>query len=34
LVKEGKKIVAIQKYREQFGVGLKEANEYLKSISK
>ncbi len=34
LIKEGKKIKAIKKYRMTTGVGLKEANDYIDLLSK
>lgn len=34
LVSEGKKIEAIKKLRQTTGLGLKEANEYIDSLSK
>ncbi|WP_461206733.1 ribosomal protein L7/L12 [Clostridium sp. DL1XJH146] len=33
LIREGKKIKAIKKYRELTGIGLKEAKEYIDNLS-
>lgn len=34
LIKEGKTVEAIKKYRKETGIGLKEAKEYIDSINK